>query len=167
MTSAGPERPAVLDATVLSNFAYLDEVDRLQILPRPVTPVAVRDELATGVETHTFLTRATAPLADGIPVVELTGETAEYRRQLGQRLDAGEAAALALAEHRDGLLVTDDGPARSLARDRDVRFTGTIGVLVELVETETVEVDTASEWLTRLVDEASYRAPSKDLSEFL
>lgn len=167
MTSAAPERPAVLDATVCSNFAYLDEVDRLQVLPRTVTPAAVRDELQAGAESHTFLTRATAVLADEIPVVELTAEAAQDRRQLRQQLDTGEAAALALAGHRNGLLVTDDGPARSLARDRDVRFTGTIGVLVELVETETVDVDTASEWLTRLVDEASYRAPSKDLSEFL
>lgn len=119
------------------------------------------------VQNRTFLRRATAALADEIPVVELTTDAMQDRRQFEQQLDAGEAAALALAEHRGGLLVTDDGPARSLARDRDVHFTGTIGVLVELVETETVDVDIAREWLTRLVDEASYRAPSKDLSEFL
>lgn len=55
MSGANPDRPAVLDATVFSNFAYLDEVHRLQVLPRPVAPEAVRRELLAGAETYPIL----------------------------------------------------------------------------------------------------------------
>ena len=71
MTSAIPERPTVLDATVLSNLAYLGHVDHLRVLVRPLTPAAVRDELVVGSELYPFLTDATTALSTEIQVVEM------------------------------------------------------------------------------------------------
>ena len=71
MTSAIPERPTVLDATVLSNLAYLGHVDHLRALVRPVTPAAIHDELVAGNELYPFLTNAITALSTGIRVVEV------------------------------------------------------------------------------------------------
>ena len=167
MTSAIPERPTVIDATVFSNLAYLGHVDRLRILVRPVTPKAVRDELVAGSELYPFLTDATTALSTEIQVVEMDEGSRVVFEQLRDRLDRGEAECLAIAETHDGLLVTDDGAARQLARDRDIRVTGTIGVLIELVDDDVIDEDTADAWLERLIDETDYRVPSRDFSDYL
>lgn len=160
-----PSRPTVLDATVLSNFASLDQIDRLETLQRPVVPPTVRRELEDGLETYPYLERVTQELAVTIPVVELGPAADSLATQFATRLDGGEAEALALAEARDGLVVTDDGAARDVARERGVRFTGTIGVLISLVENDRVARATADRWLKRLVDETDYRSPSRELSD--
>lgn len=67
----------------------------------------------------------------------------DLRDELIERLDCGEAESLAVAELYDGLLVTDDSTARAVARGRGVRLTGTIGVLIELVDTGVIDVATA------------------------
>ena len=162
-----PPRPTVLDATVLSNFAYLDQSPRLQTLSRPVVPAAVRDEIEAGAADYPFLTTATDSFSDTLPVVTLGDGSGGVPTPLSTALDPGEAEAFAIAESHDGLLVTDDGAARDLARERNVQFTGTIGVLIELVDEETIDEETGDEWLKRLVDETEYRVPSRDLSAYL
>jgi predicted nucleic acid-binding protein len=54
-----------------------------------------------------------------------------------------------------------------MARDRGVRLTGTIGVLIELVDVGEIDVATADAWLKRLVDETNYRAPSREFTDYL
>lgn len=167
MTAPVPARPTVLDATVLSNFAYLDAVSRLSILPRPIVVPAVRAEIETAVEAHPFLQNAAAAISDSIPVVTVSNGASELRDGFLDRLDGGEAESLAVAELNNGLLATDDATARSVARDRGVRVTGTIGVLIELVAEDILEEKTADAWLKRVIDENDYRAPFRDLSEYL
>jgi len=167
MSGTIPERPSVLDATVLSNFAYLDRVSGLQTLARPITTPAVRDEITTGAEQYPFLANATAALTDTIPVITLDNASREQYNRLLDDIDRGEAEALAVADCHDGLLVTDDGSARSLAREHAVRFTGSIGVLIELVERDKLDEGTADRLLKLLIDETDYRAPSRELSDYL
>lgn len=167
MSAAIPARPTVLDATVLSNFAYLERVPKLQILSRPVAVPAVRAEIEAGVDAYPFLANATAAMSGSIPVIAVDEQADALRDELVDRLDRGEAESLAVAELHDGLLVTDDGTARAVARDRGVRLTGTIGVLVELVDLGDVDETMADSWLKRLIDETDYRAPSRELSDYL
>lgn len=87
MSGAIPARPSVLDATVLSNFAYLDRVECLTVLSRAVTVPAVRDELARGARSYPFLRAATAALSDSIPVVSLEGVPDDRLEALDERLD--------------------------------------------------------------------------------
>lgn len=115
MSVEPPSRPTVLDATVLSNFAYLDQVPVLQVLSRPIAVPAVRDEIVQGADTYAFLANAIDVLSRAIPVVRLDDETRSLADTLGDRLDRGEADSFAVASRHDGLLVTDDGAARSLA----------------------------------------------------
>lgn len=167
MSAAIPARPTVLDATVLSNFAYLDRVSALQVLSRPIAVPAVRDEVAAGAEAYPYLRNAVTALSDTIPVVDVDDDSRALRDELADQLDRGEAVSFVIAEIHDGLLVTDDGAARALARERGVRLTGTIGVLIELVEVGDIDESTTDTWLKRLIDETDYRAPSRELSEYL
>jgi len=62
-----------------------------------------------------------------LPVLTLTEEETRCAASLPPRLGTGERACLAVAVHRQGLLVTDDLDARSAAREQHVPVTGTVG----------------------------------------
>ncbi|MDR5673661.1 twitching motility protein PilT [Halalkaliarchaeum sp. AArc-GB] len=162
-----PRNATVLDTTVLSNFAQVNHVELLLNLPRLVTVEAVREELEAGAETHLYVENALAVLGREIPVVTPSASTETLEEQLLESLDPGEAQALAVAAVADGMLVTDDGDARTIAAQRGVGLTGSIGLLVRFVESGHVSAATADEYLKRWIDEAGFRSPARDFDEFL
>lgn len=166
MTDDVSEAPTVLDTTVLSNFAAVDRIGLLTELPRVATTPVVRDELRAGADTHQYLTVALDALGEDVPVCSPTKPESELESELTERIDPGEAQALAVAEARGGTIVTDDGDARSLARRHDVPVTGSIGVLVRSVERGNLEFDAADQSLKRWIDEYGFRAPSRHLEEY-
>lgn len=166
MTRSGPAGPTVLDTTVLSNFASVDWIGGLTMLPRVATVPSVNDELRAGVETHPYLSVALDVLDEEIPVLSPTDEERALETTLVKRIDPGEAQVLAVADSRNGTVVTDDGDARSIARDREVTLTGSIGVLIRGVERGEFEFDEADQALKRWIDEEGFRAPSRDLDEY-
>jgi predicted nucleic acid-binding protein len=87
--------------------------------------------------------------------------------ELLEKLDPGEAQALAVAEAADGTVVTDDGDARVTANQRGVGCTGSIGLLVRFVEDDYITAATADEYLKRWIDEAGFRSPARDFDAFL
>lgn len=154
----------VFDTTVISNFATTDSLDWLQqSLPDIVVPRAVRTELHRGVERgHSDLSRAVTFLEDpGISVRTASGSPSF------DTLDAGETAALVLAEEGGGVLASDDASARAIARSRDVPVTGSVGLLVRGIVRGELDVDTANEWLQRWIDEREYYAPVDHIEEAL
>lgn len=163
----GPDRTDCLNTTAPSNFAYIDRVDLLETLPRVCTVPEVENELRSGVESHPYLQRALDSLEETILVVELDESTQERASELRARLDAGEAEAFAVADRHDGTLVTDDGPARALARESGVAVTGSIGVLIRSIDEGRISESHADGWLKRWIDETAYRAPSRDLEDYL
>lgn len=166
MTGA-PAAATVLDTTVLSNFAHVDAVESLLGLPRPVTVEEVETELDRGRDTHPYLGHALEVLGDGIPVVSPRPPARAVEQELLRTLDPGEAQALAVAAAVDGTVVTDDGGARAVADDRDIPATGSIGLLVRLVEHGRLSVATGDRYLKRWIDEAGFRSPARDLDTFL
>lgn len=165
--SAVPSVPTVLNTTAPSNFAYIDRLNLLETLPRVCTVPEVRSELRAGVESYPYLQRALDSIGDTIPVVESNEAVDERATELETRLDPGEAEAFAVADIYDGTLVTDDGPARTLARNEDVPVTGSIGVLVRAVENDCITEADADRWLEQWIDETDYRAPSREFSDYL
>jgi predicted nucleic acid-binding protein len=139
----------------------------LDILPRICTVPAVQQELSQGVDTYPYLERATQSLDKIVPVVDIDESVRTTAAQFETRLDDGEAQALAVAVEFDGILVTDDGPARSVARETGVTVTGSIGVLIRGIEEGNIEQSIAADWLKQWVDETDYRAPSRDLTDYL
>ena len=162
-----PTTATVLNTTVLSNFAHIDNVDLLLDLPRLVTVDAVQDELEAGVETHTYIENALTVLGEEIPVITPSTSAEKVERKLLELLDPGEAQALAVAEVSDGMVITDDGDARTTAEQRGVNLTGSIGLLVRFVEDGNIPVETADEYLKRWIDEAGFRSPARDFDVFL
>jgi predicted nucleic acid-binding protein len=165
--TAPPENATVLNTTALSNFAHVNDVGLLLDLPRLVTVVAVRDELEEGTETHPYLEHALAVLGEDIPVLTPSQQAAALENELLETLDPGEAQALAVAEVAEGMVVTDDGDARTTAEQRGVGLTGSIGLLVRFVENDQLTAETADVYLKRWIDEAGFRSPAREFDVFL
>ena len=127
---------------------------------------AVREELEAGAETHPYINRALAILGEEIPVIAPSASAETLEEQLLESLDPGEAQALAVAEVADGIVVTDDGDARTTAKQRGVDLTGSIGLLVRFVEDGHISAETADRYLKRWIDEAGFRSPARDFDVF-
>lgn len=156
-------RPVILDATVLSNYASTDSVTWLAtILDDLQTVPAVRTELKQGREVgYAYLEHALDVLESGrIGIAETAPKQLQQDYpEVQTRLDPGEAEALVAAHTAGGTLVTDDGPARTLAADYDIALTGSIGLLVSGVVLKELTVERADEWLTTWIEERNYYAP--------
>ena len=66
-----PADPGVLNTTVLSNFAYIDQLWVVAGLSGICAVPIVRDELENGVDDHPYLQSALNTLDDEIPVVPI------------------------------------------------------------------------------------------------
>ena len=118
---------------VISNTSplfYLRSLRRLDVLQRLyqrlVVPEAVRDELHVG-----RLRGEDAPDVTAYDWIEVRVVQVPDVIKLITELGAGEAQVLALAlKTSDSLVILDDGFARAIASARDIRLTGTAGVLL-------------------------------------
>ena len=160
------EPPVVFDTVVLSNFAASESIDWLCSRFRaPRTVKAVERELRRGgAEGYTFVERAIDVLGVEIAVVEADESTVE---RFSERVDTGEAEALAAAVRLDGIVATDDRAARELARESDISFTGSVGVLADGVHRGELDVETADRWLAEWIRVTGYYSPIETVEELL
>ncbi len=186
----------VLDATVLSNFSHIDEIDFLaSTFNNPVTVAQVAEELRAGVDDgYTFLTRALDAIPENnesnvssrdeqtdphIRVALVMKEVVENILS-DHRLDAGEAHALALAVsnntsgrtildwgYSEVVFASDDQDARREARDRNVTVIGTVGILARGVDRGAFSLEQADAWLDTLVEDTGYYSPVESIAEVL
>lgn len=165
---------AVLDTTVVSNFASTDSLHVLfDSFEKVTVPVAVVSELEQGVEEgYEFLAEAKAEFEPSKHVT--SGGKAHLRRGskerwtvIGEELDDGEAEALTIAILNGQLLVTDDSDARKLAERYDAAYTGSIGVLARAVERGQIDAPTADDWLRTWSEEFGYRSPVDSIHDVL
>ncbi len=90
---------------------------------------------------------------------------AEYQRILENALDKGEASAFALCiEHPDSLLIVDDYKARKEADRLQIKFTGTMGIL--LLAKEKGFLNSLKE-IIDLISGTNFRLSKKLVSEIL
>jgi uncharacterized protein len=118
----------VTNNTPVSNLVRIGQLPLLGLLfGRVLVPQQVVDELDRG--QHVLGAWREAPGADAlIAVAPLDGP---FLRQLHVRLDAGEAAAIALAVERGAdLLLIDEVPGRKMAHRHGLQVMGTLGVLL-------------------------------------
>lgn len=158
--------PSVLDTTVLSNFAAIDRIDLVGDLAGCCTVPAVADELEAGVRTHPYLRPALDALDDTIPVVAIPETVANREHVVRDHLDPGEAQAFALADVRDGRLLTDDGDARSFAKDEGVTVVGSVGVLLTALDADRITETSANDWLQTWIDDYGYYVPYRIIDEY-
>lgn len=103
----------LLDNTVLSNFALVERPDLLKevLEGAAATTAEVMAEFEAGVDVG----RVPATDWSWLPVLTLVASEDVLYQQLRQNLNAGEAACLAVAFHRQMRVLTDDRDARVMA----------------------------------------------------
>jgi predicted nucleic acid-binding protein len=152
---------ALLDNTVLSNFAIVRRTDLIRAaLEEAATVPQVLDEFRAGV------LRSRVPPIDWswLSVLTLTDEELGLFKKFALRLNDGEAACLAVAALRGSRIVTDDRDAREIAAKMRVSVSGTIGLLVRLVDTRVLMAAQADELLAEMIS-AGYRSPIASLAQ--
>ncbi|ERH13775.1 MAG: putative nucleic acid-binding protein, contains PIN domain protein [halophilic archaeon J07HB67] len=161
-----PSSPSVLNTTVLSNFAYVEALWVVAGLSGICAVPVVREELERGVDSHPYLESALQTLDREIPVVSVSRTAADRESTVRDHLDPGEAQAFAVADEHGGRLLTDDGDARSFARERGVTVVGSVGVLLAAVESGEIGEATADEWLSTWIDEIGYYVPHREITAY-
>jgi len=157
-------RLVVLDNTVLSNFAAVRRTDlvlRLWGEAACTTPAAFA-EYESGVAGGLLPKDTWA----GLSILTLSDEETVFAAGLSSRLGAGERTCIAVAHHRQGLLVSDDLDARKVARQFGVPTTGTISILVLCVQHDLLSRDKANALLMGLIA-AGYRARIDNVDSLL
>jgi predicted nucleic acid-binding protein len=170
----GGPKIAVLDTTVVSNFASTDSIHVLfDAFEKVNVPTAVISELERGAdEGYDFLSEAESKFDPSKHVT--SGGEAHLRHGSKERwtiidreLDDGEAEALTVAILNGHILVTDDSDARRLAEEYDAAYTGSLGVLARAIEQEQIDVETADRWLRTWSEEYGYRSPVESIYDVL
>lgn len=152
---------ALLDNTVLSNFAIIHRTDLIHLaFDEAATASQILDEYRAGV----LIGRVPPVDWSWLLVLTLNDDEQPLFDRLVLRLNAGEAACLAIAAMRNGRLVTDDRDAREIAAKMRVSVSGTIGVLVRLVTTEALTMSQADQLLAEMIA-AGYRSPITSLNQ--
>jgi predicted nucleic acid-binding protein len=152
----------LLDNTVLSNFAL---VDRIELLTNALgSQVATTPQVIA--EFNEGVTRGRLPETklDWLEVINLETEEETLFQELLIRVNAGEAACLAVASRRNGRILTDDRDARKLAAQLQVPVSGTLGILLRLVQIGALKLSEANEILGRMISRG-YRSPVQKLEE--
>lgn len=157
-------KPVVLDNTVLSNFALVGRADLVKRLWAEAagTTQSVMDEHLVGVKSGRVPGGSWTDLA----IIELTEEERATRGELPSRLGAGESTCLAVARHRQRVLVTDDLHARKIARKMGIPTTGTVGVLALSVKQGLMSLDEGNRLLKQMIEQ-NYRSPVEELDDLL
>lgn len=152
---------AVADTTVLNNFAQVRQPHLLRVvLPGLAAPTDVIAELSRGERL------GAVPRSDWswLQILELTEAERQDATEIGQSLDPGEAACIALAQSRGLTLLTDDRRARRLARSLGIRVSGTLGTLTSLVWQNEMSLEQADALLAEM-REHGYRSPVDSLKD--
>lgn len=97
--------------------------------------------------------------------IETDLEKAQFE-SLSISLGLGEASSIALAANRDWVFASDDRPARIAAGSRDVKLTGTIGILAKAIIEKILTREKADEILALMIKRGFY-APVKSMKSLV
>lgn len=153
---------ALLDNTVLSNFTGIRRADlvRVALGEDAATSEAAWAELQTGIR----IGKLPAQDWSWLPILSLTETEMPLYHLLLERLNAGEASCLAIAATRGYRVFTDDRDARELAARWRIPISGTLGLLVRLIDVKTLSLAEADALLVGMIT-AGYRSPVTSLRE--
>ena len=154
------------DSVTLSNFALADGLNILAVRyrGRGFVTTQVVDELTNGV------TAGYAPLANCLSLVDkgilrpvlLNRAERTTFLQLLAHLGQGEAGTIAAANHRQGVVVTDDLAARRPCVDMTIPVTGTIGILLAATRDRQMTLAAANDLLHKMIT-AGFHSPVQRL----
>jgi predicted nucleic acid-binding protein len=153
---------AILDTTLLSNFAHLQHPELIHW--------AFGESLATTPKVMAELRVGEAeglvPACDWtwLTVLELSQEEQSLAAEFSQQLDPGESECLAVAAKRQCKFLSDDFAARRMAQQQGLKVSGTLGVLLRLVDQQRLTFEAADALLQTLLL-YGYRSPVQSLRD--
>lgn len=167
METMEAERPlsiTLLNCTVLSNFALAGRLDLLRqgLAGQAATTRAVLAEFAAGARLGYYPDN---PLK-WLSVLEMSAEEQHTYKELNRHLGAGEASCLAIALHRRLRVATDDLDARHYAQVAQIPVSGTLGILIDLIEQGLFSVEEADSILQAMIRHG-YRSPVESLTSLI
>lgn len=169
MTLEMPEKIWIFDTVVLSNFIFSDSLYLIEqrYKRRGVITTEVYDEIAAGFSSGGYdKLQLIEGLIDSRAFKQITlnrEERIEYKKLL-KTLGAGEASSIALAQFRNGVIVSDDRHARIVSRQRGIPVTGTIGILKAAYLNKQLTLANADLILDRMISEGFY-SPVRHISD--
>jgi predicted nucleic acid-binding protein len=134
---------AVSDAGPLIHLAEIDSLELLSVFDTLLVLETVYEEVDAG------------GVPDGLADLSYELVEPDESRIRAEDLDAGERAAIAVAEERGVVLLTDDMAAREAASDADVEVHGSIGVIALGYGCGLLDRDEATSRIRALQREAS------------
>lgn len=153
--------PTLADTTVLNNFAQIRRPDLLRsAYPDLSAPTSVWSELNLGVR------RGLVPACDWswLKILDLSQREQAQVDQFGRALDPGEAACIAIAVSRGGLMLSDDWKARAFGCSLGLEVSGSLGVLNNLVLKQVLSLEGADTLLVEMV-RCGFHSPYRSLRE--
>jgi predicted nucleic acid-binding protein len=172
---ASPAYSLVLDTTVLSNFAAINQLHLLESFyqGQACTTLLVVEEIQRGARAgYSYLQpveKIFSPLfsTGWLPVLSLqsANEQALFI-EMTYSLGPGEASCLALAITHHITLGSDDLAARRMANTHGIKLTGTLGILVRLVQEQQLELESANSSLAQMIA-LRYRSPVARLDDLI
>ncbi len=159
------------DTVTLCNFALTNHLDLLIVRYGSSIQITspVLDEITDGItEGYHALREIEDAVRTGVFAQAdiLEGREREIFRDLLRILSPGEASCIACVQSRGGIVATDDKAARDCCVERNVQFTGTIGILKVCCRDEMLTPQAADAVLQNMVD-AGYFSPVQNISELL
>jgi predicted nucleic acid-binding protein len=134
---------AVSDAGPLIHLAEIDSLELLATFDPLLVPETVYEEVEAG------------GVPDGLADLSYELVEADESRVGSEELDAGERAAIAVAEERGVVLLTDDLAARDAASDAGVEVHGSVGIIALGYGRELLDRDEAASRMRALQRETS------------
>lgn len=155
---------ALLDNTVLSNFAIAGRPDVIQRVlgVDAATTEAVWQEYLAGVQ----IGRVPAHDWSRLTILLLEAADLALYEDMAQRLNAGEASCLAIAARLGARVCTDDRDAREIAISRAIPVSGTLGLLVRAIDLAMLSLNDADALLSRMIA-SGYRSPVTSLQQLM
>lgn len=154
----------VLDNTVLTNFAIIDRSDLILELwaDACATTSSVINEYQIGVYKGRFAEDAWKYLS----ILDMDDRELEFCKVLPPKLGEGERSCIAIAVYRKGVFVSDDLPARKVAKQHQIPLIGTLGVLVTNIHKKSLSLTAGNQLLESMID-SGYRSPMSSLDELI
>ena len=164
----------ISNTTVISNFASIGQLDLLrQLFGSLAISTEVYHEIEVGLEEgYRFYEgfNQVISLFSNSGWIELTSmaddQELRFFHEMPARLHRGESSCLAIAHHRNWLLLTDDRDARREAMRQGIRISGSIGCLVLAVDHGICSLSQANIWLEEMIKQG-YHSPVTDLTPLI
>jgi predicted nucleic acid-binding protein len=156
----------IANNTVLSNFAFVNRLDLLKsIFGKVFITTEIQHEVENGIsEGHDFQrsTKLIIDTSNWLLITRFEPNEQKLYYSLEQKLDIGEASCIVVAIERKWAFLTDDKRARKIAKQYNIKLSGTYGILDRAVKENLILKDEGN-FLLKAMIENGYYSPATEL----